>query len=225
MSEASKKYTIEDVLSFNPCEEYQDGKLIKKAFGRRKEMTVLQATDPRIQKVIPAEDLVWFFTQPGVLEEKVRGLWIADCAERALKHYAEKYPDDDRPQKVIDTVRAYYNDTATAEDLREAYMAAGVAWAAARAVWSATGAALAAAEAALAADAADAAEAAGAAGVAWAAEAADAAARAARAAAEAAGAAADVERKWQVARLREILDGSFEVVLTNPDRSILRRLF
>ena len=164
------KFTVEDILALNPCKEYRDGTLLKRAFGRRKYMTVFQATDPTVQTVIPPADLVWFFTQPGVLPDQVRGLWIADCAERAvMRHWSPKYPTDTRPQAAIDAVRAYYRGEATRENLLAAWEAA----------WEAAG------------DAARAAGTAAARAAAW-----EAAWEAARAA----------EHRWQVARLREILE-------------------
>jgi hypothetical protein len=34
-------------------------------------------------------------------------IWAADCADRVLPYFEEKYPDDDRPRKAIEAVRAW----------------------------------------------------------------------------------------------------------------------
>ena len=34
-------------------------------------------------------------------------LWAADCAERVLPNFEEKYPKDDRPRKAIEAARAW----------------------------------------------------------------------------------------------------------------------
>ena len=34
-------------------------------------------------------------------------LWAADCAERVLPFFEEKYPKDDRPRNAIDALRAW----------------------------------------------------------------------------------------------------------------------
>ncbi len=34
-------------------------------------------------------------------------LWAADCAERVLPYFEEKYPKDGRPRKAIEAVRAW----------------------------------------------------------------------------------------------------------------------
>jgi len=104
--------------------------------------------------------------------------FAADCAERALPKFEDRYPDDARPRKAIEAARACV--TCPSPETRAAAYAA-----------SAVGAAAYAADAAArATDAADAA--------AYAAHAADAAAYAAHAAAYAA------ERQWQADRLREL---------------------
>ena len=48
------------------------------------------------------------------IEELVRktdhtivAIWAADCAERVLSYFEEKYPDDTRPRKAIDAIREW----------------------------------------------------------------------------------------------------------------------
>jgi hypothetical protein len=127
------------------------------------------------------------------LTEQEQRLIAADFAERVLPIFEVHYPDDDRPRKSIEAVRAYARGEITEEQLSAAGSAA----------WSAAGAAAraAAARAAAAADAAAytavAAANAAALGATW-----SAAASAARAAAGAAGSA---ERAWQQQRINEVV--------------------
>jgi len=121
-----------------------------------------------------------FFTKKQLM------LLACDFAEQVLHIYEEKYPDDDRPRKAIETARLYAYGKATLDELK------AVAWDAAWDAWDARDAwdAWAAARAAEA--------------VAWVAEAAARAAeRDAMATWEAAWAA---EGKWQVKRVMEELD-------------------
>jgi hypothetical protein len=38
---------------------------------------------------------------------KVIAVWAADCAERVLPYFEEKYPEDNRPRKAIEACRAW----------------------------------------------------------------------------------------------------------------------
>jgi hypothetical protein len=38
-------------------------------------------------------------------DHKTLGIWAADCAERVLHYFEEKYPEDNRPRKAIETLR------------------------------------------------------------------------------------------------------------------------
>lgn len=40
-------------------------------------------------------------------DKKVLAVWAADCAERVLSYFEEKYPDDDRPRKAIEACREW----------------------------------------------------------------------------------------------------------------------
>jgi len=117
--------------------------------------------------------------------EKNLRLFAADCAERALPIWEKKYPDDDRPLKAIKAARAFAKGKISFKTViaarNAAYDAAYDAGAAAAAAaYAATAAADATAAAAVAA---------------------------AYAAADAA-AARKKERKWQIKRLEEYLNGT-----------------
>ncbi len=37
-------------------------------------------------------------------DQNILALWAADCAERVLPYFEDKYPDDDRPRKAIEAL-------------------------------------------------------------------------------------------------------------------------
>ena len=189
-----KTVTIDEVLSWNPCEEYTKERLRKLA-GRRKKMSGLQI----LALKIPVADRLWAILWHGFLSNKDLRLFACDCAEHVLGIFEKKYPEDKRPQECIETARRFAYGLATEKERDAARDAAGdaagdAAWDAARAAgdaWAAAGAA--AGDAAWAAAWAAAGAAAG-----------DAAWDAARAAAGAAAWAK--EEAWQVKRLKRYLE-------------------
>ncbi len=40
-------------------------------------------------------------------DQKLLAIWAAECAERVLPYFEEKYPDDDRPRKAIEVLREW----------------------------------------------------------------------------------------------------------------------
>ena len=40
-------------------------------------------------------------------DHKTLGIWAADCAERVLPYFEEKYPEDNRPRKAIEALRTW----------------------------------------------------------------------------------------------------------------------
>lgn len=40
-------------------------------------------------------------------EHKTLAIWAIDCAERVLPYFEEKYPQDHRPQKAIETLKSW----------------------------------------------------------------------------------------------------------------------
>ena len=55
-------------------------------------------------------------------------IWAADCAERALPYFEERYPKDNRPRKAIEAVRAWAQTGAfKMADVRKAALAAHAA--------------------------------------------------------------------------------------------------
>jgi len=132
--------------------------------------------------------------------DRTARLFACDCAEHVQGIWRKFSPNDNRPQTAIDTARKFANGEATAEEMAAAGAAArAAAWAAAGdaaraaafAAWDAAW--LAAGDAAWAAAWAAAGDAAG--DATWA------------AAGDAAG---DAERKWQIERLMQYLNGEIE---------------
>lgn len=54
-------------------------------------------------------------------------LWAADCAERVLPYFEEKYPKDDRPRKAIEAARAWTRGEIRVGPARAAAVAAHAA--------------------------------------------------------------------------------------------------
>ena len=40
-------------------------------------------------------------------DHKILAIWAADCAERVLPYFEGKYPEDNRPRKAIEALRAW----------------------------------------------------------------------------------------------------------------------
>ena len=40
-------------------------------------------------------------------DHRMLGIWAADCAERVLPYFEEKYPEDKRPRKAIEALRVW----------------------------------------------------------------------------------------------------------------------
>ena len=145
------------------------------------------------------QDTIWSLRATTESSENLLIEFACRCAEHVLHFYEDKYPDDKRPRRAIETTLVCITDKspearAAARDARAAGDAAEAAGdAAARdaraAAWAARAAARAAAEAAARA-------------AVWAASW---AARAAGDAAWAAEAAGDAEEKWQTEQLLELL--------------------
>lgn len=59
---------------------------------------------------------------------RIVGIWAADCAERVLPYFEEKYPKDDRPRKAIEALRTWIkNGTFKMADVRKASLDAHAA--------------------------------------------------------------------------------------------------
>jgi len=45
----------------------------------------------------------------GKTDHKTLAAWAIDCAERVLPYFEEKYPEDHRPRKAVETLRDWMN--------------------------------------------------------------------------------------------------------------------
>lgn len=43
----------------------------------------------------------------GRTDHRTLAIWAADCAERVLPYFEERYPEDNRPRKAIDALRTW----------------------------------------------------------------------------------------------------------------------
>ena len=137
--------------------------------------------------------------------DRTARLWACDVAERVLKHFEDRYPEDTRPREAIEVARRFARGDATREELSAADRAAD--WAAYSAAYSAYSAAYSADRAAYSADSA--------------AYSADSAASAARAADWAAYRAAySAEREWQGRHLCAVLNLPWPPPTTNAEAQL-----
>jgi len=61
-------------------------------------------------------------------DHKTLGIWAAGCAERVLPYFEEKYPQDYRPRKAIETLRTWIQTGEfKMKDIRESSLAAHTA--------------------------------------------------------------------------------------------------
>lgn len=63
----------------------------------------------------------------GRLDRKTLALWAADCAEHVLPCFEERHPDNDRPRKAIEAVRAWVRGEIKVGAARNAAVAAHAA--------------------------------------------------------------------------------------------------
>ena len=62
-----------------------------------------------------------------VARHRLLASWAADCAEHVLPLFTDKYPEDDRPRRAIDTARAWSHGEASVGEARQAAFAAHAA--------------------------------------------------------------------------------------------------
>jgi hypothetical protein len=102
-------------------------------------------------------DAIWTLRCTLEPSENIQIEFACRCAEHVLHFYEDKYPDDNRLRKAIETTRACITDKSQAarDATRDAALAAEAAWVAEAAAWTAAWAAEAARVAAWAAAEAD----------------------------------------------------------------------
>ena len=133
-----KRVTIDEVMSWHPCENYTR-KRVTDLFAGRETITALDIFDLDI----PDEDKLWAVLRPGLIPEPTLHELACRFAEAALsKERSAGREPDPRSWAAIEAKRAWLRGEATDEELRAARVAAEdvpeAAWAAA---WTAAEAA------------------------------------------------------------------------------------
>ena len=63
----------------------------------------------------------------SISDHKIVAIWAADCAERVLPYFEERYPGDHRPRKAIDAGRAWVRGELKMTEARKSAFAAHAA--------------------------------------------------------------------------------------------------
>lgn len=105
------KITIEQVLSWGPCDDYATEEQLLEVTGGRREMELLEA----LALDIHVEDRIWLGCH--ALPPALRSEFACDCAERALSPYERQYPGDRRLRSAIEARRAYNDGLIFYKDL------------------------------------------------------------------------------------------------------------
>ena len=125
-----KKFSVQDILDFNPCSDYTEEKLTElfKSVGCKKYVTV----DKLFKANIPHQDFFWLILRTDFIPEKQLHEIAIWCFERIAQPIWEKYyPNDNRPQEAIKIKKLWLKGKATIEELIAARAAArDAAWAA-----------------------------------------------------------------------------------------------
>jgi hypothetical protein len=137
-----KKVTIEDIMSWDPCDTYPRER-IKKLMGRKKYVTL---NDIWKAKLDSKYDYLWLALREEFISEHNLHKIAIYAAELVLPIFEEKYPDDKRPRQAIEAKKKWLGGEISDEELAAAsYAARNAAWAtandAARAAWAAAWAA------------------------------------------------------------------------------------
>jgi hypothetical protein len=90
-------------------------KCLEKELMKRRKMAVTSMDEPIAELA-------------GRAGHKTLAIWAADCAERALPHFEEKYPHDPRPRRAIEALREWVRTGVfRMADVRHASLAAHAA--------------------------------------------------------------------------------------------------
>ncbi len=119
------KATVEQVLSWHPCEDYTKER-IEKLWDGREALSGLEILDLDIS----VEDRFWALFRNHFFSDRELRLMACDFAESVLYLYTG---DSDAPKEAIRIARLFAEGKATREELDAAYVAADAdaAWAAA----------------------------------------------------------------------------------------------
>lgn len=125
-----KTVTVNDVMSWNPCEEYTED-IITELFDGRETMTALDALDLKI----PIKDILWVALMGELIPAEILHEFGCRCADRALSLIENP---DKRSLDAVIAKRKWLKGEITDEKLSVARSAARVAaWSATRATYAA----------------------------------------------------------------------------------------
>ena len=118
-----KRYSVADILAWNPCERYTEQSL-GTMFGRRKSVSLVDILSADISD----EDAIW--AAYHAMDDRQRRLFACDCAESVLP-----LANDPRSTDAVRVARLYAYGMATEAELAAAWAAASDA--AGAAAWDA----------------------------------------------------------------------------------------
>ena len=90
------KFSVQDILDFNPCSNYTEERITElfKSVGCEKYITI----DKLFKVNIPHQDFFWLILRNDFISEKELHMIAIWCFERIAQPIWEKYyPDDKRP--------------------------------------------------------------------------------------------------------------------------------
>jgi hypothetical protein len=129
-----KKVTIEDIMSWGPCDTYPRER-IKKLMGRKKYVTL---NDIWKAKLDEPYDYFWLILREEFISERNLHKIAIYAAKLVLPIFEEKYPDDKRLRQAIEAKKKWLRGKISDEELN---IASDTAWAASYAAWTASDAA------------------------------------------------------------------------------------
>lgn len=109
--------TAEMIRECDPDGDYLEDQFLK-LIGKGK--TALEVLDLPMS----VKNRIWILMLPGCLPGRVQHEVVVRCAEDILQYWDQRYSDDDRPRKAIETKRRWLRGAATDEELSYAMAAA-----------------------------------------------------------------------------------------------------
>ena len=121
------KTTLNEIRKFDPCTD--SWQRLLESLGKT------EADDTEVKLIyildlLGIDDAIWALRAVDGHEKEAR-LFAADCAERVLHLYEDKYPGDDRPRKAIEAARMFARLEISPEEAQAACSAARSAFSAA----------------------------------------------------------------------------------------------
>ena len=120
-----KYITLKQLLSWSPCDEWTEQRILHVTGGRRR-LSPLEICD---LAGVSARDKLWVLLREKILTEHELRLFACWCADRALRAEtkAGRNPDK-RSCAAVQIARAFAHGKATTDQLAEAESAAWTAW-------------------------------------------------------------------------------------------------